>query len=494
MRCAVYIRVSTDKEEQATSLENQQRLFIHYMGQQGWGLFDFYIDVESGTTANRENFQRMIEDAEKKKFDCILAKELSRLARNGELAYKLKRILRSSSVHFITLDGAINTLEDNTDKFGLYAWLYEEESQRISKRIKVALVQKAKAGEFKGSNPPYGYKVVNKQLVVGDTSTVETVKAIFRLYLQGKGIESIAKEMDKRKYPTPATIAQKKNAGQFWHGTTVKLILQNPHYVGDLVQCRSQTRSAIDKTRELISENEWIVVQNAHEAIISREDFEAVKTIMKSRYYKRPKAKRHLFTNIVYCADCGTSLWYLHDRKGYVCGRYRKHGINGCTSHLIREKQLKNVILEDLREMSSVAVNKSDFVQKASEKVKSIENDFRKREQKISNEIELLKTENKNLLRLLAQGTIEQEDYRQVADENNLKVQDLQQKLVILKKQLNDRNDHNQLTAKLMKYVDRILEFNELNEELLHRIIERIEVKENQEFVIHYRFTNPNAI
>ncbi|WP_081825374.1 zinc ribbon domain-containing protein [Bacillus sp. UNC41MFS5] len=60
----------------------------------------------------------------------------------------------------------------------------------------------------------------------------------------------------------------------------------------------------------------------------------------------------------LYCADCATSLWYLHDRKGYVCGRYRKHGIDACTSHLIREKQLKNFILEDLREMSSVAVNK----------------------------------------------------------------------------------------------------------------------------------------
>lgn len=494
MRCAVYIRVSTDKEEQATSLDNQQRLFINYLGQQGWGLFDYYVDIESGTTANRENFQRMIEDAEKKKFDCILAKELSRLARNGELAYKLRRILASSKVHLITLDGAINTLEDNTDKFGLYAWLYEEESQRISKRIKVALAQKAKAGEFKGSNPPYGYKVLNKQLVLGDTNTVETVKAIFRLYLQGKGIESIAKEMDKRKYPTPAMVAQKKNAGQFWHGSTVKGILQNPHYVGDLVQCRSQTRSAIDKTRESNSETEWIVVQNTHEAIISREDFEAVKIMMKTRYCKRPKAKKHLFTNIVYCADCGTSLWYMHDRKGYVCGRYRKHGIHACTSHLIREKHLKDFILEDLREMATVAVEKSEFVHKASEKVKRIERDFLNKEHSITKEIESLKIENKNLLRLLAQGTIGQEEYRSVVDENHQKTQDLQQKLVIVKKQRNDQSNNNEVTVRIMKFVDRILEFHEITEELLHRIIERIDVKESQDIVIHYRFTNPYAI
>jgi site-specific DNA recombinase len=216
--------------------------------------------------------------------------------------------------------------------------------------------------------------------------------------------------------------------------------------------------------------------------------------MMKSRYCKRPKAKKHLFTNIVYCADCGTSLWYMHDRKGYVCGRYRKHGINACTSHLIMEKQLKDFILEDLREIASFSVSKSDLVQKAGEKIKKIEKEINNKEQRINKEIESLKTENKNLLRLLAQGTIGQEEYRLVVDENHQKVQDLQQSLVIVKKQINDQNNLNEVAVKIKKYVDRILEFHDLNEELLHRIIERIDVKENQDIVIHYRFANPYAI
>jgi site-specific DNA recombinase len=216
--------------------------------------------------------------------------------------------------------------------------------------------------------------------------------------------------------------------------------------------------------------------------------------MMKSRYCMRPKAKKHLFTNIVYCADCGTSLWYMHDRKGYVCGRFRKHEVNACTSHLIREKQLKNFILEDLREMASVTMNKSEFVQRAGEKIKRIEKDFNNQEKRINKEIESLKTENRNILRLLAQGTIGQEEYRSVADENQQKVQDLQQKLVIAKKQRNDQSDFNEVSIRIMKYVDRILEFHDLDEELLHRIIERIDVKENQDIVIHYRFTNPYEI
>ncbi|MED5244984.1 recombinase family protein [Priestia sp. LL-8] len=91
----------------------------------------------------------MIDDAEKGKFDCILAKKMSRIARNGELAYKIKKVLLSNNIDFITLNGAINTMEDNSDKFGIYTCLYEEESKRISTHIKTALEQKALKGEFK---------------------------------------------------------------------------------------------------------------------------------------------------------------------------------------------------------------------------------------------------------------------------------------------------------------------------------------------------------
>ncbi|WP_265415076.1 recombinase family protein [Tumebacillus algifaecis] len=124
-------------------MENQESLFYSFIAQKGWELHDFYIDIETGTTDKREGLKRLIEDAEQWKFDCILAKELSRLARNGELSYKIRRVLEENRIHITTLDGAINTLEGNMDKFSLYAWLYEEESRRISKRIKTVFRQMA---------------------------------------------------------------------------------------------------------------------------------------------------------------------------------------------------------------------------------------------------------------------------------------------------------------------------------------------------------------
>lgn len=139
MRCAVYIRVSTDKEEQKQSLENQKNMFYQIIEDRDWEVYKFYVDVESGTTDKRENLQCLIEDAEQRKFDVILAKELSRLARNGGLSYRIRDIAEQNRIHIITSDGAINTLEGNANMFGLYAWMYEQESQRTSTRIKAAL-------------------------------------------------------------------------------------------------------------------------------------------------------------------------------------------------------------------------------------------------------------------------------------------------------------------------------------------------------------------
>jgi site-specific DNA recombinase len=146
MKCAVYVRVSTNKEEQKLSLQNQKSLFYEYVASKGWDIYDFYVDVESGTSSERVSLKQMIKDAEQRKFDVIMAKELSRLARNGELSYKIRRIADENNIHIITLDGAIDTLKDKREMFGFWAWLYENESRSTSNRIKAALRSRAMRG------------------------------------------------------------------------------------------------------------------------------------------------------------------------------------------------------------------------------------------------------------------------------------------------------------------------------------------------------------
>ncbi|WP_268871137.1 recombinase family protein [Halalkalibacterium ligniniphilum] len=186
----------------------------------------FYTDVQTGTTDKREGLKRLIQDAENKEFDVIVAKELSRLDRNVELLYQLKRVAETKGVRLITLDGKVDTQDFSKQAmFGLYAWIYESESQRISDRIKSVYHMKYKSGKFMGSIPPYGYKLHKGQLLLRNDYTVDIVGEIFDKYLEGWGHDKIARYLTNRDIPTPSKLIKKANAGLYWQGSTVKKIL-----------------------------------------------------------------------------------------------------------------------------------------------------------------------------------------------------------------------------------------------------------------------------
>ncbi|MCA1010382.1 recombinase family protein [Halobacillus halophilus] len=164
MRCAVYARVSTELDSQRTSIDNQVDIFRNYAFQNNWEIVKVYTDKQSGTKGNRPGLKALIEDGKAGMYDVILAKELSRLARNGKLSYELKEIWQFNNIHLVCLDNSINTLEGNDHNFGLYAWLYENESANSSRRNKQAKRVKAQRGLFVGSTPPYGYQSENGHL------------------------------------------------------------------------------------------------------------------------------------------------------------------------------------------------------------------------------------------------------------------------------------------------------------------------------------------
>ncbi|PFM78933.1 hypothetical protein COJ46_15510 [Bacillus sp. AFS077874] len=176
----------------------------------------------------------------------------SRLARNGKLSYELRDICLQNNIHIVCLDKSINTITGDVQNFGLYAWLYEIESDNSSKRNKVAKRTKANRGLFVGSNPPYGYYSDNGKLKIREDNTPEIVRRIFREYLDGKGMDSIAKRFTAEKVPTPSQIANKSNASPLWHATTIKNILNNQHYCGDLVQNRTETISVTTTKRRTL--------------------------------------------------------------------------------------------------------------------------------------------------------------------------------------------------------------------------------------------------
>ncbi|WP_353096134.1 recombinase family protein [Tissierella praeacuta] len=493
MKAVGYIRVSTSKFEQEDSLENQKNLFLQFIKDQGFTFAGVYIDVESGTTTNRPEFLRMLEDAKKKKFDVIIVKELSRLSRDAKVSYELENILQELNIDLITLDNAINTITGNKQLFGLYAWFSQNESQTTSNRVKDAFKSKYRNGEFVGSTPPYGYKLKDKKLYLKTDETVEVVKWIFEKFINGWGYHKIAKTLTEKGHPTPARIAGKRNAGLYWHSTTIQKILQNPHYKGDLVQNRETTISVVNKKRKQIKPEDMIIIENTHQAIISKEDFEKVQRLITSKKAKgrgKIKEQRHLFTNLIFCSDCGGGLWYRQNRQGYMCGKHIKHGKIACTQHYVREDDLKELILEDIRQVSE-KLSSDKILNKFKVKIEKNEKGSKGKIKKIEIEIERLTNRKNSLLDNLLDGTIAKEDYKNKDEELTKNIN----KLELEKSELQKQNP-NDVIEKLNSFkseIEEALKFSEITNEILTQLVEKVEVEENGSVKIYYKFADPSA-
>lgn len=489
MKCAIYIRVSKNCDEQMPSVDNQKDFFINYALENKLDIYDFYIDIQSGSKPKlRKNLQRMIDDAKSKKFDIILSKELSRLARNGQIAYALRDLAENINIDVRTLDNAIDTSIGNVENFGLHAWLFEREAQNTSKRVKLSLMTKAIRGEFKSGTPPYGYHLKDSKLIINDDETPFIVKRIFSEYLSGIGYDAIARKLYKEKVRTPSQCFGKSNASPIWHGATVRGILSNAHYTGNLVQSKTETKSATSMVRVINSPEKYIIVEDTHEAIIDKKTFELVNSLLNSRKRIKPKAQKHLFSNLLFCADCGKGMHFKRNRKGYVCGSFDKWGKVACESHIVRELNLIEIISNEFKNISS-AIDNIDYIKKIQ---KSFEKDIKKKEKLLNQynnkitECKLLKNE---ALKSFYKKETTKEDYDFFIQNTNIEINQFNNTIKTLEFELSKHKDTANL-SKLKDLQNHIKDFSELTPELLNRFIEKIEIKKDGSPKIYYRFSD----
>ncbi|KAF0824767.1 recombinase [Cytobacillus firmus] len=496
MRVAGYIRVSTNKEGQKESPENQKQMILDFITENHFDLFDFYTDVQTGTTDNREGLKRLIQDAENKEFDVIIAKELSRLGRNVELLYQLRRVADNKGVRLITLDGKVDTQDFSKQAmFGLYAWIYESESQRISDRIKSVFHMKYKNGKFLGSIPPYGYELKDKRLVIRDDYTVDIVRDIFNKYLEGWGHDKIARYLTNRDIPTPSQVVGKSNAGLYWQGSTVKKILKNPHYVGDLVQGRETTMNVTNKTRRVNDQSEWITISDAHKPIISRDMFEQVQSLLEQKAKRGrggTRKRKHLFTNIAYCSDCGKAMHYRINRKGYICGSYAKHGKKACSSHVIKEQLLKEIILDDLKKMAD-DLEHPNLESKIEKRVRATAKQNESRLQSIEKQIQKQMELKHNALQKYIADDISKQDYDDFVNTVQGKLQQFEIEKAEIKRATDEKKAAIKISA-ILEQLKAFLNFNALTTEMLLRFVERIEVTESKDVKIYYKFAQVEGL
>lgn len=490
MRCAVYARVSTEMDSQRTSIDNQIDIYTNYAAQQNWEIVKVFTDKKSGTKRNRPGLRVLIEAGKAGMFDVIVTKELSRIARNGQLSYELWNLWQENGIHLVCLDGSINSVEGNVQNFGLFAWLYENESANSSRRNKQAKKVKAQRGLFVGSNPPYGYNCENGILKIRNDNSPDIVRRIFQEYLDGTGMDTIAKTLTTEGVLTPSQAANKTNASNLWHASGVKNILNNPHYCGDLVQNRTETISVTSSKRRELSDDGVVIIENTHEAIIPNETFNAVQVMIENRTRTATTPKKHLFTNILYCEECQKGMWLKANQKGYRCGGNIRHGDTFCLNKVaVREKELMHVIMEDLKALFN-SLKGETFLNSLLNKLNVKKRNVLKELEKAQSEIDKLRNKKLEYVDLYTEYVISKEDLVEYRELTDSKIKDLQTKKTELNEKLQEC-DNEDYAINIGKKLKDVLNLTELTPQVLHSLVEKITCKNDGTVHIQYNFVNP---
>ncbi|MDL2310395.1 recombinase family protein [Peptostreptococcaceae bacterium OttesenSCG-928-C18] len=361
LRVAAYCRVSTDGEDQLSSLENQTTHYTKYIkSNPEWEFAGLYFDEGiSGTKKeNRSGLQNLIRDCENRQIDFFITKSISRFARNTADCLEIVRKMTDLGIAILFEKENINTgTMDSELILSILSSLAAEESVSISQNNKWSVKRRFENGTFKLSNPPYGYDY-NGETIVPNAERVPIVKRIFAEVLAGNGVNNIARMLNAE-----GILSQN---GKLWSSSAVKGILTNEKYIGDVLLQKTYTDDHF--TRHYNNgEMEQYYWENHHEAIISREDFEAVAYVLKQHSKEKGIQKgsdkylnRYPFSGIILCGECGDTLkrrtLYRKTSSPYIvwgCGRHTESRGTECTMLDVKEEHIKAAFVTMLNRLYS---------------------------------------------------------------------------------------------------------------------------------------------
>ncbi|MDR1137021.1 MAG: recombinase family protein [Synergistaceae bacterium] len=378
----LYLRLSKDDERagESVSIENQRLLLTKYAEDRGWEIKEIYIDDGwSGTNFQRPAFQRMMRDVEEKKINLIAVKDLSRLGRNYiEVGRLTEETLPNLGCRFVALNDSVDSMLGENDMM-VYRNLFNEfYSRDTSKKVRAVKKACAGRGQYMGAYAPFGYEKdpLDKHHLIPDEETAHLVRRIFEMRCSGMGYRTIAVKLNEEHIASPRDLCYRRlerenprRGNGRWNDSTVRSILRSEVYIGHMVQGKYESVSY--KNRKLISKprDQWIRVENTHEPLVSMELWEMARRLQESKYKPRTASggERSKFVGLLKCADCGFNMRAQYERgrrksgedfcyTSFLCSNYTRSGKEACTSHIISESALTELVLGIIREHANLAV------------------------------------------------------------------------------------------------------------------------------------------
>ena len=377
----LYLRLSQEDERQgeSVSIDNQRTILRKYAEERGFEIHDEYIDDGvSGTTFQRPEVQRLLDDAKTGIINTIIVKDLSRFGRNYiEVGQYVDYVFPAFGIRFIAIQDNVDT--ENRDSGAMEMMpimnvFNEWHAANTSKKIRAVRRSNAKEGIYTAKKASYGYKMGTdkKRAPVIDEETAPIVKRIFEMYASGISPRGISEVLNLEGIPSPATYAYtqsgqkpKPNVMGLWTAVTIREMLNKIIYLGHMPQLRWTSLSYKNQKRFRTDESEWTVVYNTHEPIISQELWDRVQEHKKyvAQGRKTKVGYTHPLSGFLICADCGNKmkLCMSISRNGnrlyhFDCGYHVRYGKVYCFSHYISAKILEEIVLDDIREMAKKIV------------------------------------------------------------------------------------------------------------------------------------------
>lgn len=526
-KVALYVRLSREDDEdkiESNSVTNQRSLLMEYLkSNDEFVIYDIYIDDGySGTDFNRPAFQRLLNDMKDNKFNTIIVKDLSRLGRNYiEVGNYIEQIFPLFKIRFISVNDMIDSHKNpasvNNVLVPFKNLMNDEYCRDISMKIRSAFNTRKRKGEFVGAWAPYGYikDPNNKYHFIIDEEPAKVVKMIFKMALDGMGRNTIAKELNKMGIPNPTAYKQKvlksnyqnssasrnfKNDGA-WTNTSISQILKNRVYVGDMVQCKERVVSY--KIHKIVknAKEDWIIVENTHEPIISREDYFKIQDILFSRDTRTEKSgELSMFAGHIRCFDCKRAMnkktlsnknrdrdyWY------YICSTYRNKSKELCSKHSIRNDKLENAVLEAIRFQTKLVLEMEELLNEinksntANLRNNNIESSIKRQE----NELEKFKKLKKSAYEDWKLGVITQDEYIEYTESYMNKIQEAENTLEYLYEEKSKYKEQVQSDNSWIEIFKKNRNIMKLSKDIIDELIDCIYVHEGGDLTIEYKFNS----
>lgn len=483
IRLAAYCRVSSDSSDQLHSFAAQIKYYSEYCKRHPeYKFVDIYADegITGTSMEKRDDFRRMLRDCKKGLIDRIIVKSMSRFARNTEEMLTALRALEQMEVSVYFEEQGLDTKSMNSEMFATFPGMVaQQESVSISQNMRWSYKKRMESGEFNCCAPAYGFDLINGKLVINETEAA-VIRRIFNLYLEGIGMQAIANILNDEG-------VRRQYGREKWHHTTVNYVLNNERYKGDaLLQKQITTQTLPFKKQRNHGEQPMYYVENSNPAIVSRETYDAVQALIKSRQPScRRKAKNYPLTRTLLCPDCGHTFrrQVVNGTAYWLCAAKATNKTD-CAWRRVKEDEVYAAFNLMIRKVQANREYLLGTLIRQLEELQYRTTGSQQRIKEIDREIADLTAQNLVLSRLHGKGVLNAADYTAQSDvlENKITELRIERRTKITDSDENEMLDELKMLNDILKEVEIGIDFDA---ELFEQTVDSITVESNELLTFH---------